>query len=216
MQKVKIGVINDHKLVAEGFKLLIESFGFTVTFVAYDGEAALKFLDQVESRPDIILMDVKMPVMNGENVARSIAARFPGIKIVALSDVDDNISVVKMIKAGACSYILKDIEPKELEIAILEVYQKGYYASDLAGINFRRLLTKGSDLPPEPAFTERELLFIKLAASDQTYREIAAKMHISERTVDGYRESVFQKLNVQSRVGLVLEAVRRNLIDLAS
>ena len=124
----------------------------------------------------------------------------------------DDISVINMIKAGCCAYLLKDIHPDELEKALTEVYTKGYYNADVSNINYRRLILKTKE--DTVHFTEREKTFLKLACSDLTYKQISAEMHLSERTIDGYREALFEKLNVQSRVGMVLEALRRNLVSL--
>jgi DNA-binding NarL/FixJ family response regulator len=132
---------------------------------------------------------------------------------VALSMKDDDTTIINMIRAGCCAYLLKDIHPNELEKALLEINKSGYYNADASNLNFRRLLKK-KDEDEKLAITEKELAFLKLACSDLTYKQIADKMHLAERTIDGYRESLFNKLNVQSRVGMVLEALRRELISL--
>jgi DNA-binding NarL/FixJ family response regulator len=108
---------------------------------------------------------------------------------------------------------LKNIHPDELEKAIFEIDEKGYYNADEYNRNYRRLL-KQSTLPESSKISEQELKFLQYACTDLTYKAIAAKMHLAERTIDGYRESLFDKLNVQSRVGMALEAVRRKLVEL--
>jgi len=118
-----------------------------------------------------------------------------------------------MIKAGCCAYLLKDIHPDELDKALHEIYNKGYYNADAANINFRRLL-QHQQREDELHLSDKEKEFLKLSCSDATYKQIAATMHVSERTVDGYRESLFRKLSVQSRTGMALEAIRRNLVSL--
>ena len=211
--KINIGLVDDHQLFLASLKVLIESFPtFSIVLEALNGEALLKKLEFVTVLPDILLLDVNMPVMDGANTAIVISSKYPEIKMVALSMKDDDVSVIKMIKAGCCAYLLKDISSDELEKALMEVYNKGYYNADISNINYRRLILKTKE--EEIVFTERERAFLKLACSDLTYKQIAMQMHLSERTIDGYRESLFQKLNVQSRTGMALEALRRNLVSL--
>jgi DNA-binding NarL/FixJ family response regulator len=124
---------------------------------------------------------------------------------------DNDKTIIDMLKAGCCAYMLKDTHPNELEKALTEVVQKGYYNGDASNINFRRLLMAEKE---QVTITEKEKHFLQLACSDMTYKQIAAIMKLSERTIDGYRETLFQKLNVQSRVGLALEAIRRELVTL--
>ena len=211
--KINIGIVDDHQLFLKSLSVLIESFpSFNIVLDALNGEGLLNKLESAGVIPDILLLDVNMPVMDGAKTATAISSRYPEIKMVALSMKDDDVSVIKMIKAGCCAYLLKDIHPDELEKALTEVYAKGYYNADVANINFRRLILKTKD--EEIVFSDREMTFLKLACSDLTYKQIAIQMHLSERTIDGYRESLFQKLNVQSRTGMVLEALRRNLVSL--
>ena len=211
--KVTIGIADDHQLFLKSLTVLIESFpGFEVIADALDGEALLKKLGLLPALPDIVLLDMNMPVMDGLATATAIAQRYPQIKLVALSMKDDDTSVINMIKAGCCAYLLKDIHPNDLEKALIEINEQGYYNADESNLRYRRLLKKKEEA--DIALTEREKEFLKLACSDLTYKQIAALMHLSERTIDGYREQLFQKLNVQSRVGMVLEALRRNLVSL--
>jgi DNA-binding NarL/FixJ family response regulator len=126
---------------------------------------------------------------------------------------DDDRSIISMLQAGCCAYLLKDIDTGELEKALEEVYTKGYYNSDIVNINYRRLILAANE-NVSPTLSEREKVFLQLACSDLTYKQIAAEMHLSERTIDGYREALFEKFKVQSRVGMVLEALRRKIVHL--
>src|SRR3954466_10518393 len=211
--KINIGIVDDHQLFLKSLSVLIESFPtFKIVLDALNGEGLLNKLATAETLPDILLLDVNMPVMDGANTATIISSKYPEIKMIALSMKDDDVSVIEMIKAGCCAYLLKDIHPDELEKALNEVYTKGYYNADVSNINYRRLILKTNE--QEIVFTERERTFLKLACSDLTYKQIAMQMHLSERTIDGYREALFQKMNVQSRTGMALEALRRNLVSL--
>jgi DNA-binding NarL/FixJ family response regulator len=180
---------------------------------ALNGEQLLQKLAAMPSLPDIALVDVNMPVMDGITTVRRVSRDYPQVKTIALSMKDDDYTIINMLKAGCCSYLLKDIHPDELEKALTEVAAKGYYNADAANINFRRFISRpGNHLSLH--FSEKELTFLQLACSDRTYKQIASEMHLSERTIDGYRESLFEKLNVQSRVGMALEAIRRNLVTI--
>ena len=133
--------------------------------------------------------------MDGPAAVSKITSAYPGIKTVALSIKEDDHSVLSMLRAGCSAYLLKDVHPKELETALNEVYNTGYYNSDSFSTHYRRLLrAQGNDALK---LTDREKAFLKLACSDFTYKEIASKMFLSEKTIDGYRESLFQKLKCQ-------------------
>ncbi len=133
-----------------------------------------------------------------------------GHALVALSMNTDDISLIGMIRNGCCAYLMKDISPAELQKALQEVHSKGYYNSENMQHNMHKLMTQNT----QDLFSEKELQFIKLACSDDTYREIAQQMKVSERSVDMYREKVFEKLGVSSRTGMALEAVRRKIYSL--
>lgn len=185
---------------------------FAVSLEALNGKDLQEKIKSAKTVPDIILIDVNMPVMDGIATAAWLAEYYPAIKLVALSMNDSDKTIIAMIKAGCCAYLLKDTHPTELEKALNEINIKGYYNGDATNINYRRLLRFEKE--NELNITEKEKQFLSLACSDLTYKQIAAKMYLSERTIDGYRESLFQKLNVQSRVGLALEAIRRDLVKL--
>jgi DNA-binding NarL/FixJ family response regulator len=212
---IKIGIVDDHQLFLKSVALLIASIpDCTIVVEALNGKDLIdKFETKPGSIPDILFVDVNMPVMDGPATAAYMHKHYPQIKTVALSMKDDDATIISMLREGCCAYLLKDIHPDELEKALHEINKKGYYNSDASNINFRRLLlhTKKEEALH---LTEKEQQFLQLACSEFTYKQIANAMHISERTVDGYREIVFEKLNVQSRVGMVLEALRRNLVTL--
>ncbi len=212
--KINIAIADDHQLFLKSLSILIESFSdFEIVADAMNGEILLKKLEGLTTLPDIILIDVNMPVLDGQATAKIIAEKYPSVKQVALSMKDDDTSVIQMIRAGCCAYLLKEIHPDELEKALNEIYKSGYYNADVSNIRYRQLLRK-QQAEEQLQLSERELSFLKYACSDLTYKQIADRMHLAERTIDGYRENLFQKLNVQSRVGMVLEALRRKLVDL--
>ena len=208
--KITIGIADDQQLFLGSLSSLINSFkDFEVVVEALNGEDLLKHIGVLKTLPDIILIDVQMPVMDGPSAVAKIAVCYPSVKTVALSMKEDDHSILKMLRAGCSAYLLKDLHPRELEKALIEVRETGYYNSDSFSVHYRRLLRKQDD---EIKLTDREKAFLKLACSDFTYKEIASKMFLSEKTIDGYRESLFVKLNVKSRTGMALEAIRQNLV----
>ena len=210
---VSVAIADDHQLFLKSLSMLVNGFdGFQVVAEALNGKELIAVLENKSITPDIVLVDVNMQVMNGEETTKQLTRDFPITKIVALSMKDDSNTIIGMLKAGCCAYLLKDIHPDELEKALNEINKTGYYNADAANINFRRLLKHQQEENIE--LNEREKAFLQLASTDATYKQIASEMYLSERTVDGYREVLFKKFNVQSRVGLVMEALRRNIIQL--
>lgn len=210
--KVTIGIIDDHQLFLKSLSLMLKSFNdYEVVIEALNGKDLQEKLAQKKEAPTIMLIDVNMPIMNGLETAAWLNIHYPQMKLVALSMNDDDKVIIDMIKAGCCAYLLKETHPDELEKALYEIAAKGYYNADTSNINFRRLLTTEKDTVQ---ITGKEKAFLQYACSDRTYKEIANLMNLSERTIDGYRETLFGKLNVQSRVGLALEAIRKGLVSL--
>lgn len=210
--KINIGIADDHQLFLKSLSLLVSGFaGFHIVAEAMNGREMLDKLAQLHALPDILLLDVNMPVMDGARATEAVLKLYPTVKVVALSMKDNDATIIEMLKAGCCAYLLKDIHPTELEKALREIYTTGQYNNDASNVNYRRLLLQSEQ---KQTLTEREREFLHLACSDLTYKAIAAKMNVTERTVDGYREILFNKLNVQSRTGMVLEALRRQLVTL--
>lgn len=210
--KISIGIIDDHKLFLMSLVLMLDTFKkYEVIIQASNGQDLKDKMRLGLNHPEIMLIDVNMPVMDGLETTTWLNHNYPDIKLVALSMTDTDSTVIEMIKAGCCAYLLKDTHPNELEKALNEIYLRGQYNADVSNINFRRLLNYE---PNVPLLNEKERVFLKHACSDLTYKQIASLMFLSERTIDGYREKLFEKLNVQSRVGMVLEAIRKNIVKL--
>jgi len=209
--KITVGIADDQQLFLRSLSGLINSFdNFEVIVEALNGAELLKQLTTLEKLPDIVLIDVQMPVMDGPATVCQIAERFPLIKAAALSMKEDDHSILSMLRAGCSAYLLKDVHPKELETALLQLCETGFYNGDTFRLHYRRLLKSQEEIK----FTDREKQFLTLACSDFTYKEIASKMFLSEKTIDGYRESLFVKLNVKSRTGMALEGIKLGLVEL--
>lgn len=210
--KIPVGIADDHQLFLKSLSLMLKSFkSYEVVMEALNGKEVQEKIGLCPITPSIMLIDVNMTVMNGIETAKWLSTHYPNTKLVALSMNDNDSIIIEMIKAGCCAYLLKETHPDELEKALQEIHVKGYYNADASNINFRRLLQTERETV---SVTEKEKQFLQYACSDMTYKEIANAMFLSERTIDGYRESLFGKLKVQSRVGLAMEAIRRGLVSL--
>jgi DNA-binding NarL/FixJ family response regulator len=160
-----------------------------------------------------------MPEMNGYETAAYLQQHFPSVKMLAVSMMDNENAIIKMIRNGARGYVLKDAEPSELKQALYNVQAKGYHYSELVTSKLifnmnRQGLDDGPSSPGNDHLSARELDFLKYACTELTYKEIADKMHVSPRTIDGYRDGLFEKLGVKTRVGLVMYSVKKGIVEL--
>jgi len=211
--KINLGLVDDHQLFSKSLEMMLASFkGFSVVVDARNGLELQNKIASLDVLPDILLIDVNMPIMNGVQTAAWMKENYPGIKLAALSMNDNDQSIIDMFKAGCCAYLFKDTHPDDFELALNQIYHKGHYNSDHHQLNYSKLV---AGLESEAIhLTEKEKEFLTLACSDKTYRQVAVVMKLSERTVDGYRESLFKKFNVQSRTGMALEAIRRGFVKI--
>ncbi|MFC0772193.1 response regulator [Terrimonas alba] len=213
-----IALVDDHSLLRNGLAALINSFeGYTVLFEADNGKDFINQL-QIHAVPDIILLDITMPEMNGFETAAWIKQNTPSIKILVLSMMDNDEVVISMLKAGARGYILKDSKPALFKQALDSIRDSGFFMNELVSNKMLNYLTheekKGSEVSLVSELSEKEIAFLKYACTEMTYKDIASNMQVSPRTVDGYRDDLFKKLNVQSRVGLVIFAIKNGLYKL--
>lgn len=211
-----IALIDDHSLIRNALKELINRFDdFEVIIDVSNGQEFIEALNTTISIPNIALVDINMPIMDGFKTAYHVTENYPQIKILALTVNDDDESIIKMLRAGAVGYLLKDSETAHLRIALQEVTAKGYYHNDLVTNSLMKSIKPSPISFSKPTFTfqGREEEFLKFACTELTYKEIADRMCISPRTVDGYRESLFDKLEIKSRVGLVLFAIKNGIVS---
>ncbi len=212
--KIPVGIVDDHQLFLKSLGLMLSGFdNYTAVIEALNGKELQQKMQVAEILPEIILLDVNMPVMDGIQTASWLRTNYPTIKLVALSMNDIDKDIIGMIRAGCCAYLLKDIHPTELEKALDEINTKGFYNADAGNINYRRLLMYEDR--NDPLFiTDKEKQFLQFACTEMSYKQIADIMSVAERTVDGYRDSLFIKLGVHSRTGLILEAIKREFVKL--
>lgn len=212
--KHTVAIVDDHSLFAGSLEKLINSFSkFKVVFHAKNGMELQQRLKDNENIPEIILLDINMPVMDGFETAEWLSKNHPKIKILALTMEDDEQSILQMLRKGAKGYLLKDIHPEILNLALRELYEKGYYHSEKVSETLLHSLTTIEDASTMD-FKENELTFIKLACSEMTYKEIADVMDLSPKTIDGYRQDLFKRLKIKNRVGLVIFALKNNLMKI--
>lgn len=209
-----VAIVDDHTLLRNALAKLIASFeNFSVAFEAANGEE-LKQLIAKKSIPDVILLDVNMPGMNGFETAEWLYKNYPQIKVLALSMLSDESTIIRMLKLGAKGYILKSTDPEELQTALNSVIKKNFYLSEYISGKVIGGLNKNMDIPDDIMFlTEKEKEFLRLVCSDLSYKEIAEKMFVGQRRVEDYRNVLFEKLKIKSRVGLVLYAIKNGLFE---
>lgn len=214
--KIKVALVDDHILLRKGLAALVNSFDdFTVVFEADNGLDMQQKI-KTDNLPDLVLLDINMPKMDGYTSAQWLKQTYPLIKIMALSMYDNENAVIRMFKAGARGYILKDCEPPELKTALLSVMEKGYFYSELVTgklIHSINKMEEDADIRNIVQLNDKEIQFLKLACTELTYKEIAEQMYLSPRTIDGYRDALFEKLQIKTRVGLVMYAIKNGFVQ---
>ena len=219
-QIMRLALVDDHTLFRKGLINLIELVcsDCEILFEADNGFDLQQKITK-EREPDILLLDVNMPKMDGFATVQWLTENFPLVKILVVSMVEKEESIVRMLKLGVKGYLSKDVEPQVLGEALNAIMNKGFYYTDF--ITGKLVHALNSNNNPDKVKTDalrlmndREKDFLKLACSEFTYNEIAGKMFVSPKTVDGYRNALFEKFNVKSRVGLVLFAIKKELVIL--
>lgn len=189
---------------------------YAVLFEANNGK---DFIKQLQPRylPNIELLDINMPEMDCNETALWLKRNYPGIRILALSMYDNENSILRMMKNGTKGYILKDVHHMEFRRALDSLMRKGFYYSELTTDKLLhavgQLVEQEGTIKCLIRLNTREIEFLKLVCTEMTYKEIAEKMFLSARTIDGYRDALFEKLNVKSRVGLVLYAIKNSIVN---
>lgn len=221
--KIRIAIVDDHNLFRKGLIKLINlgdiDSRYSILFEAENGND-LKSKLNPSSLPDIILMDINMPDMDGYQAAEWLNKTFPGVKVLVISMLESEEAIIKMLRLGVKGYLSKDIEVEDMHLALSAIANKGYYysdfVSDIMAHQIRSANPDGSLVTSreiELSVNERE--FIKLACTEMTYQQIADKMNLSPKTIDNYREALFKKFQAKSRVSLAMYAVKTGLVKLS-
>ena len=214
-KKFKVALDDDHGLLRDALATLINTFEeFSVIASLPNGHELIKMLTD-GMKPDLILLDLNMPVLDGFETARFLFNSYPEINILILTMYDSEIALIRLLQVGVKGFLKKDTHPIELRAALNAVAEKGfYYSHDTTGklANLFQKDPNDNSLIQRSMLSEKELEFLRLASTDLTYKEIAAALKITPRTIDGYRDALFDKLDVKSRVGLAIYAVKNGIV----
>jgi DNA-binding NarL/FixJ family response regulator len=225
-QHIKIGIVDDHNLFRKGLIKLInlgdKNNKYSILFEAENGADLSEKLNK-KSLPDIILMDIDMPDMDGYETVSWLQKYHPGINVLVISMFESEKEIVRMMKLKVKGYLSKNIKVEDMHTALEAITDKGFYYTDAVAEIMAKELQKenteeragsGPDISSSINLSENERRFIKLACSELTYQQIADKMNLSVKTIEGYRESLFQKFCLKNRVSLAMFAVRNGLVDI--
>ncbi|MCY7310354.1 MAG: response regulator transcription factor [Chitinophagaceae bacterium] len=216
MSKIKIAIADDYKIFREGLKVgLSAEENFDVILEADNGEELLKALET--ATPDVILMDLKMPLMDGMEATKAVRKKYPTIKVLVVTMYDDDKFIIHLMENGANGYLLKNTEPDEIKKSIYAVHENGYYFNDLVNKALLKKLVLKNNLKPSfnqnVELTEREMEVLKLICEEKTAAEIAKDIFLSPRSVEGIRQRLIEKIGVRNTAGLVMFAVKNNMVD---
>ncbi len=213
--KIQIALADDHPIFLDALKKMLNEFDdYQVMYTAHNGEEVVRKIKS-GTIPDILLLDMRMPVMDGFDTALWIRQHCPRVKVLILTMYDTDVVLVRLLNAGIRGVVKKNAEPSELVLAINTVMKQGhYFGNDTAG-RMARLLLKGKRdhfRIQGVQFSDEEITFLKLASSELTYKQIADKLCITPRVIDAMRDQLFKKLHISSRVGLAVYAIKHGLV----
>jgi DNA-binding NarL/FixJ family response regulator len=216
MSKIKITIVDDYKIYRDGLKVGLSSdVNLDVIAEADNGEDLMKSLETTS--PDVILMDLKMPVMDGMEATKMVRKKFPAIKVLVVTMYEDDKFIIHLMENGANGYLLKNAEPDEIIKSIYAVYENGYYFNDVVNKALLKKLVLKNNLKPSfnqnIDLTERELEVLKMICEEKTAAEIAKEIFLSPRSVEGIRQRLIEKIGVRNTAGLVMFAVKNNIVD---
>lgn len=213
--KHEIIIVDDHLLFARSLAGLIDSYkGYTVKHTFTNGSELVDKFSSGMQVPAVILLDINMPIMDGIETMKWLKKYQPKAKVLALSMEDNEQTILAMLRNGARGYLLKDIQPVLLKKALDTVIEQGFFHTEQVTRTLMNSLMEDSNDSDIIQLKDNELQFIKLACEEKTYKEIAEEMCKSPKTIDGYRQHLFEVLEVKNRVGLVMYAIRNGIVDL--
>lgn len=210
----KIAVVDDQHLFRKGLISLLKEFdGLEVLYEASNGQELIALIKK--KRPDVILLDIEMPVMDGIKTAEYLQANYPGIKILILTMHNEEEMIVHLIEKGAHGFLLKDSSIEVVVESIHSVIKSGHYFNDhISQIMIKKIVNNRNVVPDftKASLSEREIEVVKLICKELTNKEIADKLCISVRTVDGHRENILKKIHAKNSIGLVMYAFNNGLL----
>jgi DNA-binding NarL/FixJ family response regulator len=216
MSKIKIVIADDYKIYRDGLKVgLSADDHMEIIGEADNGEDLMKVLET--KIPHVILMDLKMPIMDGMEATKLVRKKYPEIKILVVSMYDDDKFIIHLMENGANGYLLKNAEPDEILKSIYAVHENGYYFNDVVNKALLKKLVLKNNLKPSfnqnIDLTEREQEVLKMICNEKTAAEIAKEIFLSPRSVEGIRQRLIEKIGVRNTAGLVMFAVKNGIAD---
>lgn len=212
---IKVALVDDHVLLRNALAVLINSFENCRVINESANGKEIKSAILGGIIPDLIIMDLNMPEMDGFETSEFLHSEYPQIPILMLTMYDSELSLIRLLQTGVKGFLKKDIHPAELKFAIRSVMQSGfYYSNHTTGklINLFRSNENGHIPLQKSLLSAQEIQFMKMVCSDLTYKEIAQKMGLNPRSIDTLRDQLFLKLDVRSRVGLAMVAIRHGIV----
>jgi len=213
---IKIAMVDDHILLRNALSNMINNTGkCTVLYEVSNGKELIEKLNS-SAKPDIVILDLNMPIMNGQETAEYLQKNHPDIKVLMLTMYDSELALIRLLKAGVKGFMKKDIHPTELLSAIETVYEHGYYYSSHTSSKLASLFMDSDDKSKSferIMMSELELKFMKLVCSEMTYKEIASELKMNPRAIDGMRDTLFTRLDVKSRVGLAMYSIKHGIVQ---
>jgi len=216
---MRLALVDDHILFRKSLAACIDLWvEYRVMLQAGSG-SELRSLLQQTPLPELILLDIRMPGMNGFEIIEWLQHQYPDIKLLVISMLEEDHCLEKLLNMGVHGYLQKDAEPNELKNALDQIRLKGQYLHSASCLHLLQERNKMKHRQTSEAMlaamlSDRERIFLQWLCTDKSYKEIAAEMFVSPRTIDGYRDNLLKKINVASRVGLVTFAIRQGIVVL--
>jgi DNA-binding NarL/FixJ family response regulator len=214
-----VALVDDHELLRTGLAAMINSFeGYKVVMEANNGQQFIEKINSLKTHPDIVLLDITMPQMDGYETSQWIKAHLSQTKVLVLSMLENDTAIIRMLKNGARGYILKDSKPKVFKEALDGIRDSGYFINELVSSKLMHYINHeevfDSDSFALNNLNDNEITFLKWICTEKTYKEIADEMCLSPRTIDTYRDNLFKKLDVKTRVGLAIFAIKNGIVNI--
>ncbi|MEI8109843.1 MAG: response regulator transcription factor [Chitinophagia bacterium] len=216
---IRLALVDDHIIFRKALAAYMKQF--TQYQVQLEASHGLELQEQLKivPVPDLIILDIRMPIMNGFETTEYLLSRFPGLKILVVSMLPEMHHLENLLQMGVCGYVQKDADMEELQRAIDQIIHKGHYLNPAAYV---QLISDKKDIQKQQMqeaqlaahLSDREREFLRRLCTDKGYKEIAGEMFVSPRTIDGYRDALLKKLSVSSRIGLVTFAIRQGIAEI--
>jgi len=217
METIDVVITDDHNLFRKGIYSIIEDFEFVgKIYEAGNGIELLELLNDLEHKPDVVLLDIKMPGMDGIETTVQMKKQFPEVKILILTMEDDEQIILHLVSEGVNGYLLKNADPGELEVALSKLIDNDFYfPTEISDLVLRNIQNKSkNEINLFPELSEREMQVLELICKENTAPEIAGILSISKRTVEGHRRKLLEKTGTKNMAGLVVFAFKNKIVGI--